>query len=115
MKSRQKKKDLFTVDTVGAQNDSDNEFGDSEILYPFGEAENAEESENSEDDNDDEKDDDDEEEETEDKETENDIEPIEADEDNDDEQEECDYGGEKSTTHFTKLPIRTVLPYIFAL
>lgn len=47
MKSRQKKKDLFTVDTVGEQNVGDKEYEDSEILYPIDGTENTEDSENS--------------------------------------------------------------------
>lgn len=87
MKIRQKKKDLFTVDTIGEHNefDGDKEY---EILYPNDETENTEDSENS---------DAEEEEIEEENETETDIEPIEEDE------EQYDYGGKKKTTLFIKL------------
>lgn len=92
MKHRQKKKDLFTVDTVGAQNDSDNEFEDTEILYPVDGTENTGDSENSDDEVEEEEE---EEEGTEEKETEND-EPM----DDDAEEDEIDYGGKKETIKF---------------
>lgn len=93
MKNRQKKKDLFTVDTVGEQNDSENEFGDSEILYPVEGAENTGDSENS----------DAEDEEVGDgtEEKENASESMELDEDNrksdEEEEDEYDYGGKKNS------------------
>lgn len=76
MKPRQKKMDLFTVDTVGEQN-LDEENGDSEILYAYNETESAERSENSE-------------------EEETSI-PIEED---DDDEEKYDYGGKKDSNIF---------------
>lgn len=104
MKHRQKKKDLFTVDTVGAQNDSDNEFEDSEILYPDDGTENTGDSENSDDEEE-------EEEGTEEKETETDNEPMEDDEDKDNEEEEIDYGGKKNTYEFPNISQITRIPY----
>lgn len=90
MKSRQKKRDLFTVDTVGDQNDSDNEKGDSEILYSVDGTVNTGDSEDSDEDVAEE-----EEEETEEKGTENDDNDEDDDDDND-EEDKIDYGGKKS-------------------
>lgn len=70
MKNRQKKMDLFTVDTKGDRNEGDRENENSEILYSYNETESVENSENSD-------------EEAEEKETQND----------DADEEEYDYGG----------------------